>query len=100
MTDIPNGYDAICKGCGQPYTHENAAGFTDHWRDYCCAYCEQTKVQLTKLDEVMALVEIYAERHWLAGANKPHGSIKAAHREVRAAIEKLIADGMQEVPRG
>jgi hypothetical protein len=46
---LPDGFDAFCMGCGDPYTFRNAqACGAQEWLRFCCSYCEAHPVQIPR----------------------------------------------------
>jgi hypothetical protein len=47
---IPEGFDAICGGCHDPYTFANARAMkTETWERFCCSTCESAVAEGTFL---------------------------------------------------
>lgn len=49
--DLPDGFDAFCAGCGDPFTFANAQAASiaaQDWRRFCCRYCEAHPVQIPR----------------------------------------------------
>ena len=49
--ELPEGFDAFCKGCGDPYTYANAQAASiraEDWQHFCCSYCERHPIKLPR----------------------------------------------------